>query len=158
MESQIGIGKGTQLRVRTMTAKTTAKRLVKVSSRASRLKHVSEKSHNDNFNRLIVLSEDKKRDNCQSSIFYDFRHLSSLNFFAVTDSLAHLLFDLTSLSIPGIVMHSMMAFCARFFQAKPVSNQFYSVNPFLPVTLIFVCLSAARCTFSIFSIFRCGIG
>lgn len=37
--------------------------------------------------------------------YYGFRQtVSSLNFFAVSVSLAHLLFDLTSLSIPGIVM------------------------------------------------------
>lgn len=68
--------------------------------------------------------------------------VSSLNFFAVSVSLAHLLFYLTSLSIPGIVMFAAsLFFCS--FQAKPVSNQFCSVNPFLPSTLIFVCLSAS---------------
>ena len=54
--------------------------------------------------------------------------LSSLNFF-----LAHLLFDLTSLSIPGIVLWCFCCICflPAPFQRKPVSNQFYSVNPFL---------------------------
>lgn len=108
------------------------------------------------FNRLEKCSKTKRQfysSSCQ------FRHMMSTDrqsfitqfFFLVSVSLAHLLFDLTSLSIPGIVM-----FTASFVPFKPVSNQFYSVNLFLLSALICVCLSRSISAARWF--FLCGIG